>query len=46
MLERQNIARIPTIAIMISHEISWRRVKDEHGETPQSCPLKGNGERF
>lgn len=36
MLEGQNIARISVTAIMISHEISWRREQDELGETPDS----------
>lgn len=36
MLEDQNIARILAFTIMISHEISWRREPDEHGETPDS----------
>lgn len=36
MLDGQNVEGISAIAILISHEISWRREKDEHGETPDS----------
>jgi hypothetical protein len=36
MLDGQIIAHISAIAIMIFHGISWRKEKNEHGETSES----------